>query len=100
MNPHFKALEAAYQLHFYLCFKTQYLKPLLASSETHSLVRETLADVCQRQHYHLLETEITADHLRLLVSLQPSQTVSETAKMVKGNLDHQSLSKFPHVAPT
>jgi putative transposase len=94
MNPHFKALEAAYQLHFYLCFKTQYLKPLFATRDAQSLVQETLHDVCQRRDYHLMETDITDDHLRLLVSLQPSQTISDTVKMLKGNLDHQFGRNF------
>ena len=94
MSPHFKALEAAYQLHFYFCFKTHYLKPLLATSGADLLVRDTLADVCERQQYHLLETDIADDHLRLLLSLQPAQTVSQAAKMLKGNLDHQFANAF------
>jgi len=89
MNPHTKALEAAYQLHFYLCFKTHYLQPLLAPSSTQSLLSAVLQEVCDREQYHLLEFEITDDHLRLLLSLQPTQTVANTAKMVKGNLDHE-----------
>ncbi|HEX6731247.1 MAG TPA: IS200/IS605 family transposase [Pyrinomonadaceae bacterium] len=95
MNPHFKALEAAYQLHFYLCFKTHYLKPLLATNQAEVLVRKPLADVCERQQYHLLETEISDDHLRLLLSLQQAQTVSQAAKMLKGNLNQQFVNVFP-----
>ena len=89
MNPHAKALEAAYQLHFYFCFKTHYLQPLLALPSTQSLMRNVLQDVCDREQYHLLETDISDDHLRLLLSLQPTQTVAHTAKMLKGNLDHE-----------
>jgi putative transposase len=95
MNPHFKALEAAYQLHFYFCFKTHYLKPLLATNKANVLVRETLAEVCEHQQYHLLETDISDDHLRVLLSMQPTQTVSQAAKMLKGNLNHRFVSVFP-----
>jgi REP element-mobilizing transposase RayT len=87
MNPHFKALEAAYQLRYYLTFKTQFLKPTLSGTET--LVNEVLADVCNRQHYHLLDSALAADHLRVLISLQPDQTVSDTIRMLKGNLQNQ-----------
>lgn len=89
MNPHFKALEAAYQLHYYLCFKTHYLQPLLAPQSIQSLMGDVLQNVCDREDYHLLETDISEDHLRLLLSLQPTQTVAHTAKMLKGNLDHE-----------
>jgi putative transposase len=87
MNPHFAALEAAYQLHYYLTFKTQFLKPTLLGTD--ALVNEVLEDVCNRAQYHLLETKLSEDHLRLLVSLQPDQTVSQTIRMFKGNLQNQ-----------
>ena len=89
MNPHFTALEAAYQLHYYLCFKTHYLRPTLATNEAQLLVRSVLEDVCAREQYHLLESETSKDHLRLLVSLRPNQTVSRTVRMLKGNLQFQ-----------
>ena len=87
--PPFKALEAAYQLHFYLGFKTHYLLPLLRTAGQRAVVSKVLEDVCAREQYHLLETNITDDYLRLLVSLNPEQTVSNTVKMLKGNLSRQ-----------
>ena len=90
MNPHFTALEAAYQLRYYLFFKTQCLKATLAASvETKDLAYQVLAEVCDRNSYHLLETNINQDHLRLLISLQPHDTVSKTVRMLKGNLQCQ-----------
>jgi len=84
--PPFKALEVAYQLHFYLGFKTHHLRPLLRTAGQRALVSSVLEDVCAREQYHLLETSITDDYLRLLVSLNPEQTVSNTVRMLKGNL--------------
>lgn len=95
MNPHFRALEAAYQLHFYLCFKTSCLRPLFADLHAQLLVQDVLANVCTEEGYHLLETDIADDRLRLLVSLKPSQTVAHTAKMLKGNLDREFSLVFP-----
>jgi putative transposase len=93
MNPHFKALEAAYQLHFYLCFKTHYLKPALATTSAQSLIRSEVNELCIREGYHLLETNLTETKLRLLLSLKPTHTISNVAKILKGNLDRQfSLS--------
>lgn len=89
MNPHFMALEAAYQLHYYLCFKTHFLKPLFSDARAPSLIENVLEEVCQRQQYHLLESNLSDDHLRLLVSLRPEHTVADTVKMLKGNLQQQ-----------
>ena len=96
MTPHFTALNAAYQLHYYLCFKTHYLQPMFATSAEQSLVRRVLGDVCIREQYHLLETDVDQDHLRLLVSLKPEHTVSKVVKMIKGNVDQQFRSAFPY----
>lgn len=97
MNPHFKALEPAYQLRYYLSFKTKFLKPTLANVAAQELTARVLADVCERQHYNLLENDISDDHLRLLISLQPSDTISNTVKMLKGNLQFQFGKNCPDV---
>ena len=88
MNPHFMALEAAYQLHYYLCFKTQFLKPTFKNARASPLVDRVLSEVCNREQYHLLESKLSNEHLRLLVSLQPTQRVADTVKMLKGNLQN------------
>jgi len=95
MNPHFRALEAAYQLHCYFCFRTHYLRPIFSSDEDSSFFEDVLSDVCSREDYHLLETEIAPENLRLLLSLKPDQTVSKTVNMLKGNLSRQFNLKFP-----
>ena len=94
LTPHFRALDCAYQLHFYLCLKTRYLKPLFITDDHHALVGSVLDDVCAREQYHLLKTEVSPDHLRLLLSLKPDQKVSQAVKMLKGNLSREFGSAF------
>ena len=94
-SPPFKALEAAYQLHFYLLFKTRYLRPLMAGNDEQGLITTVLDDVCVREQYHLLDASITPNHLRLLISLKPEQTISHLVKTIKGNLSHQFGAEFP-----
>lgn len=89
MEPHFTALEAAFQLHYYLWLKTHCLRPLLATDDRVTLAQTVIAKVCALNEYHLLESDIDQNHLRLLVSLQPTQAVSETIRLLKGNLQYQ-----------
>jgi len=51
MNPHLTALEAAYQLHYYLWFKTHYLQPFLASTDRQQRAKLVIADTCERHDY-------------------------------------------------
>ena len=88
MTPHFSSLTAAYQLHFYLSFKTQYCRPLM-NAASHALVHDVLSEVCARESYHLLDADLAEDNLRLLLSLNPQQAVSKVVNMLKGNLSRQ-----------
>ena len=97
MIPHVKALEAAYQLHYYLTFKTHFLRPFLAIEAQRSCVVSTLRDVCEREQYHLLESDIAPDNLRLLLSLKPDQAISRAVKMIKGNTDRSFSLNCPQV---
>ncbi|HEV7397361.1 MAG TPA: IS200/IS605 family transposase [Pyrinomonadaceae bacterium] len=89
MNSFFNVLDSAYQLHYYQGFRTYLRKPFFSSSEEHELVRTVLDGVCLRENYHLLETSIEKNHLRLLLSLKPDQRVSRAVQMIKGNISRE-----------
>ena len=92
--PTFTKLTSAYQLHFYLCFKSYRSFPLFAEHIIRDALVEVAQSVCQRQDYHLLETQASDDHLRLLVSLKPEHAVSEVAMMLKGNIARELNLRF------
>jgi putative transposase len=58
---------------------------------------DVLDDVCTRHNYHLLDIQVSADHLRLSISLKPEQTVSRAVQMFKGNLSRRVSAVFPEV---
>lgn len=89
MNPFFTILDSAYQLHYYLGFRTYFRKPLFSTNKEHELIKTVLDDVCLREHYHLLDNTIDKDHLRLLLSLRPDQRVSRVIQMLKGNISRE-----------
>jgi len=89
MVPHFSSLTPAFQLHFYLWFKTYRRRSLLIAPDAQSLLHQVLGEVCARQEYHLLDTDIDKDNVRLLLSLKPVQSVSETVRFLKGNVSRQ-----------
>ena len=94
IKPAFDHLESAYRLHYYLAFKTHYLRPLFAGQEVRGVVTGSVEDVCSRHGYHLLDAQITDDHLRVLLSLKPEQTVSRVVQMLKGNLSRSFSLSF------
>jgi len=89
ISPAFRTLASAYQLHFYLCFKSHSLLQVFAGDGIPEILTEVSRSVCEREDYHLLESRISPDHLRLLVSLKPKHTVSNAVNLLKGNMSRQ-----------
>jgi REP element-mobilizing transposase RayT len=78
-------LSWAWQLHYYLCFRTRSRHRLFVSSERVDLLTTALTEICQRHDYHLLQAKVYPDHLRCLLSLRPAQTISKVVQTIKAN---------------
>jgi REP element-mobilizing transposase RayT len=79
----FKNLTWAYQLHYYICFRTHRRHQYLVSIEP--LLRELLSEICERHEYHLLRCKSYPTQLRLLVSLRPHQSIAKLIQTIKSN---------------
>jgi putative transposase len=79
----FTSLSWAYQLHYYLCFRTLRKRQLFAGN--HATPIEQFIEICARHDYHLLDYQAYSDQLRCLVSLKPSQSVSKVLQTIKSN---------------
>lgn len=93
-RPPFSQLESAYQLHYYLCFKTHYLREALVGNTEQELVNIAAEAVCNKEGYHLLETKVEPAYVRLLLSLKPDQSVSRAVQRLKGNISRQFSATF------
>ncbi len=86
-------LQWAYQLHYYICFRTRSRRKEFHSSRQLSLAR-ALEDVCSNHDYHLLQHKIYPDHLRCLLSLKPVHALSAVLNKLKSNTSRQFCSEF------
>lgn len=79
----FTSLSWAYQLHYYLCFRTHRRRQLLAlhAEEITRLIR----NICAHHDYHLLECHSRPDQFLSLVSLKPSHTIAKVLQTLKSN---------------
>lgn len=89
----FGSLSAAYQLHYYFCFRTKRNKPLFTEPIRASL-EEHLNEICENCNFHLLEKHSHDNHLRLVLSLRPEHSVAETVKKVRGNLSRLLCAEY------
>jgi REP-associated tyrosine transposase len=92
-------LSWAYQLHYYLCFRTHRRRKLFSSPERNDALNQALSEICERHEYHLLKARAYDDHLRCLLSLRPSDSISKVLQTVKTNLSRELGKSFGVKAP-
>jgi putative transposase len=92
-------LSWAYQLHYYLCFRTHRRKTLFSPDERIDALSQELSQICEHHGHHLLRAKCYSDHLRCLLSLRPSDSISKTLQTVKTNLSRELGLRFRLQAP-
>jgi putative transposase len=75
----------AWQLHYYLCFRTRRRRRHFNAPAHVDLLSATLSEICERHDYHLLRAKVYPDHLRCLLSLRPAQSISTVIQKLKAN---------------
>jgi putative transposase len=95
----FTTLTWAYQLHYYLCFRTHRRRACFADQSHAETLAALLAEICQRHDYHLLQFKIYPDHLRCLLSLRPQQTISAVIQTIKANTARECGIQLSLTAP-
>jgi REP-associated tyrosine transposase len=91
-------LQWAYQLHYYICFRTRRRRNQFDISTQISLSR-TLEEVCTNHDYRLLQHKVYPDHLRCLLSLRPDQPISVVLNKIKSNTSREFCSEYHLTAP-
>ena len=79
----FTSLAWAYQLHYYLCFRTYRRRQSLALRSVH--LTDIFHEICARSDFHLLEVQSDAAQVLCLLSLRPAHTISKTLQIMKSN---------------
>ena len=58
-------LDWAYQLHYYLCLRTYRRRDRFSIRAASDALTQELIEICNRHNYHLLNSRVYSDHLRL-----------------------------------
>ena len=83
--PPLETVGWAYQLHYYLCFRTYRRQPFFAPQFNSKVLLEVVSEICKRHDFHLLRSRIYRDQSRCVLSLRPDQSVSKAVQVIKTN---------------
>lgn len=82
-------LSWAYQLHYYLCFRTHRRHQFFTSKIDVDVLLTVINEICNRHEYHLLQSKTFPDQFRCLVSLRPNQSISSVVQTIKANASRE-----------
>ena len=92
-------LKWAYQLHYYLCFRTHRRRKLFAPNESANALTNLISEISANHDYHLLQQNSYPNQLRCLLSLRPAQAVAKTIQILKSNSSRELARLFPVSVP-
>jgi putative transposase len=81
----FTTLNWAYQLHYYLCFRTHHVLKTFSNTGVQNSLSESITEICQHHQYHELKSKVFPDHFRLVLSLRPGDVISKVVGTLKSN---------------
>ena len=81
---------------YHVWFSTKRRKQAL-ESELGDDVRQLLTEIARRADIRLLEVEMAADHVHMLVALSGIQTLSSTMHQLKGATSRYIFLKYPEL---
>ena len=87
-------LTWAFQLHYYLCFRTHRRRELFSSQRIADSVADLIKEISTNHSYRLLEQNQYPTQQRCLLSMQPSQSVAKAVQLLKCNSSRELARIF------
>ena len=81
----YTTLTWAYQLHYYLCFRTHRRKQVFTAAEVQNELANLITEIATNHDYHLLDQQTYPNQLRCMLSLRPSHAVAKVVQTLKCN---------------
>lgn len=88
-----KTSHSVYDLKYHVVWITKYRKPVLRG-EIAVRLRELVRQTCAALDVYILSGHIAVDHVHLLVSVPPKNSVSELMQRIKGRSSRKMLEEF------
>jgi putative transposase len=88
-----KTAHSVYDLKYHLVWVTKYRKPVL-KGEIAARLRDLIRQTCAPLEVYMISGHVAVDHVHLLVSAPPHQSVSELMQRLKGRSSRKLLEEF------
>src|SRR5580704_14298191 len=94
INEYRRGSHTIFNLQVHLSWITKYRYPVL-KGEVGIRARDLLRRICVEENVEILSGAVAADHVHILVSIDPSTTISTLVKFLKGKTSRKLQMEFP-----
>ena len=85
--------HTSFSIHLHIVWVTKYRKKVL-KGEIATFVRDIIRKECNKLQIDILKGNISKDHVHIMVSIPPQQSISRLIQRLKGKSSYLVLSKF------
>ena len=96
MMSYRRGSHTTYDLKYHIIWCTKYRYRVL-TGEVANCIRELIREVCAANYIEVISGSMSPDHIRLLVSVPPSISLSKVMQYVKGKSSRKVLMEFEHL---
>ena len=89
-----------YEMKYHFVWTPKYRGKVLTTKRIKDEVRRTFESICKYKHWEIIELNVQDDHIHLILSASPRDSVSYIMQMIKGkvypnnNLDWMNRKQF------
>jgi putative transposase len=88
--------KLVYSCQYHVIFCPKYRRPVLAGKVGERL-KELVLEKQKEFGYNIIEMEVLADHIHLLIDINPREGVYKTVQRIKGYTSHTLREEYPEL---
>jgi putative transposase len=97
MNQFVSYSSSVGRLELHISFKVKYCHKVFESDLIKNRCKQIFDEVASKNSIIIKEIGFDKDHVHLIVQLNPSMSVSQAAKLLKGTSGRKLLQEFPYM---
>src|SRR3989338_11672494 len=95
-NEYRKSSHTLFSIQLHLCWIIKYRYKVLTGA-VGQRAKDLIRRICVEENVEILSGVIAPDHVHILVSIDPSISVSHLVKFLKGKTSHKLQMEFPEL---
>jgi putative transposase len=88
-----KSSHSTFSLQLHLCWITKYRYPVLRG-DIAQRAKELIRRICVEENVEIISGSVSPDHVHILISIDPSTSVSQLVKFIKGKTSRKLQMEF------